>query len=290
MNEAGASRPLFLVMILKLRDRSLDLSRPIVMGILNVTPDSFSDGGRHAALAGAIDRAATMTAEGAGILDVGGESTRPGSEPVSIDEELARVVPVIEALRQRFEVPLSIDTMKPAVMRAVISVGASLVNDVNALRAPGALAEVAESGAAACLMHMQGEPKTMQQAPSYGDVVDEVEAFLRERLAAAQAAGIPRERLLVDPGFGFGKTFEHNRLLLRELQRLAALGVPLLVGMSRKGMLGQVGGLPVDRRLNPGLAAAALAVWQGAAIIRTHDVRATRETVDFAAAVRDGAA
>ena len=277
-------------MILTLRDRSLDLSRPLVMGILNVTPDSFSDGGRHVALSDAVDRAAAMIDEGAGILDVGGESTRPGSASVSEPEELDRVVPVIEALCQRFDLPLSIDTMKPAVMRAAIAAGASLVNDVNALRAPGALEVVAEGGAAACLMHMQGTPQTMQQAPAYGDVVAEVEAFLRERIAAAEAAGIPRARLLVDPGFGFGKTFEHNRQLLRELDRFAALGLPLLVGMSRKGMLGQVGRLPVEQRLNPGLAAAALAVWQGATIVRTHDVRATRETVDFIAAIRGGAA
>jgi dihydropteroate synthase len=277
-------------MILKLRAHQLDLSRPVVMGILNVTPDSFFDGARHVVLRDAIDRAAAMIEEGARILDVGGESTRPGSDPVSEAEELQRVVPVIEALRQRFGAPISIDTMKPAVMRAAVAAGAALVNDVNALRAPGALSAVAESGAAACLMHMQGEPKTMQQAPTYGDVVAEVETFLRERLAAAEAAGIPRERLLVDPGFGFGKSFEHNRLLLRELHRVAALGVPLLVGLSRKGMLGQIGGLAIDRRLNPGLAAAALAVWQGASIVRAHDVRATREAIDFAAAIRDGAA
>ncbi len=236
-------------MLLTCGHHRLDLSAPVVMGVLNVTPDSFSDGGRFSDLAAALGQARKMAGEGAAIIDVGGESTRPGAAPVGVEEELARVVPVIEALCAELDLPVSVDTSKPEVMRAALAAGATMVNDVAALRAPGALDAVAGCGAAVCLMHMQGEPQTMQAAPRYDDVVAEVRGFLERRVAAAEAAGIARNRLVVDPGFGFGKTLEHNLLLLGGLGRVAPAGLPLLAGLSRKSMIGQLTGRPLDGRL-----------------------------------------
>ncbi|HLP97870.1 MAG TPA: dihydropteroate synthase [Sideroxyarcus sp.] len=253
-----------------------DLSRPLVMGIVNVTPDSFSDGGRHASTTAAIDHAHRLIEEGADILDIGGESTRPGAATVSEQQELERILPVLEGLRG-IAVPVSIDTYKPQVMRAALAAGASLVNDVNALQAPGALEAVAGSDAAVCLMHKQGEPQTMQQQPRYEDAIAEVCAFLSGRIAAAEAAGIKRERIVIDPGFGFGKTLAHNLELLRGLASFRPLGVPVLAGMSRKSMLGAITGREVGDRMAASVAAAMLAVQRGAAIVRVHDVR---ETVD----------
>jgi dihydropteroate synthase len=253
-----------------------DLSRPIVMGIINVTPDSFSDGGHHASTAAAIAHARQLIEEGADILDIGGESTRPGAGSVSLQEELDRVLPVIEGLRD-ISVPVSIDTCKTEVMRAALSAGASMVNDVNALQAEGALEAVAKSDAAVCLMHKQGTPQTMQQQPCYQNVVAEVCNFLRERIDAAETAGIARQRIVIDPGFGFGKTLAHNLDLLRELASFRALGVSVLAGLSRKSMLGAITGRDVNDRMVASVAAALLAVQRGAAIVRVHDVR---ETVD----------
>ena len=273
-------------MTLDLPGRTLDLGSAVVMGILNVTPDSFSDGGAHAVHEAALAAARRMVAEGAAIIDIGGESTRPGATPVSEAEELDRVLPVIEAVARELDCVISVDTMKPAVMRAAAAAGAHLINDVNALRAPGAIEAVAASDMAACLMHMRGTPQTMQLDPSYEDVVVEVAAFLEARVAACEVGGIARERLLVDPGFGFGKRLDHNLRLFASLDAIVALGLPVLVGVSRKGMLGQILDLSVERRLNGGLAAAAIAVASGALVIRSHDVQATVEAVKFAAAVR----
>lgn len=245
------------------------------MGIVNVTPDSFSDGGRYIDPAAAIGHAERLVEEGADILDLGGESTRPGSLPVGEQEELDRILPVLEAVRG-LGVPVSVDTMKPAVMRAAVAAGAAMINDVYGFRAPGAWAAVRDSDCVLCVMHMLGEPRTMQDAPHYGDVVAEVEAFLAERMAAAEAAGIARARLWVDPGFGFGKTLEHNLALLRALPRLARLA-PVLVGLSRKRMIGALTGRDIPDRLAGSVAAALRAVDNGAAIVRVHDVR---ETVD----------
>lgn len=253
-----------------------DLARPLVMGIVNITPDSFSDGGQHASTAAAIAHARQLIADGADILDIGGESTRPGAAPVSEQQELERVLPVIEGLRG-IAVPISIDTWKPQVMRAALAAGASMVNDVNALQAEGALQAVADTDAAVCLMHKQGTPQTMQQRPEYQDVITEVSTFLRQRIAAAEAAGIARQRMVIDPGFGFGKTLAHNLDLLRDLAAFRALGVPLLAGLSRKSMLGAITGREVGERAAASVAAAMLAVQRGAAIVRVHDVR---ETVD----------
>jgi dihydropteroate synthase len=253
-----------------------DLARPLVMGIVNVTPDSFSDGGHHATTTPAIAHALQLLEDGADILDIGGESTRPGAAAVSVREELDRVLPVIEGLRG-ISVPISIDTWKPEVMRAALAAGASLVNDINALQAADALDIVAKSDAAVCLMHKQGAPQTMQQQPQYLDVIVEVSAFLRQRMAVAEAAGIARDRIVLDPGFGFGKTLAHNLDLLRELEAFCALGVPVLAGLSRKSMLGAITGRDVNERLAASVAAALLAVQRGAAIVRVHDVR---ETVD----------
>jgi dihydropteroate synthase len=253
-----------------------DLARPLVMGIVNITPDSFSDGGQHASTAAAIAHARQLVADGADILDIGGESTRPGAATVSEQEELARVLPVIEGLRG-IDVPISIDTWKPEVMRAALEAGVSMVNDINALLEPGALDVVAKSNVAVCLMHKQGTPQTMQQQPQYQDAVTEVSVFLYERISSAVAAGIARERIVIDPGFGFGKTLAHNLNLLRELESFCALGVPVLAGMSRKSMLGAITGRDVNERMAASVAAALLAVQRGAAIVRVHDVR---ETVD----------
>jgi len=245
------------------------------MGILNVTPDSFSDGGRFIDPAAAVRQARRMVEEGAAIIDIGGESTRPGAQGVSVQEELDRVIPVIEALSAELSVPLSIDTSKPKVMRLAVRAGAGLINDVNALRAPDALQAAAEAGVPVCLMHMRGEPRTMQSAPVYVDVVAEVLDFFRQRLAACRQEGISRDRLIVDPGFGFGKTLTHNLLLLRHLQRFSDLGLPVLAGVSRKSMIGTLLDKPADQRLHGSIAAALLAVEKGAAIVRVHDVAPT---------------
>ena len=267
--------------------KPLDLSVPRVMGVLNVTPDSFSDGGRFARLPLALERAREMVAEGAAIIDVGGESARPGALPVGVEEELRRVLPVVEALAAELPVPISVDTGTPKVIREAVAVGAGLVNDVRALRVPGALEAAAAAGVPVCLMHMQGEPGTMQASPRYDDVVGEVVRFLEERVAACEAQGIPRSRILLDPGFGFGKTLEHNLRLLHRLDRVAAVGLPVLVGMSRKSMFGALLDAPVHRRLYGGLAAAVVAVMRGARVVRTHDVRATVEALAVVSAVMD---
>ena len=267
------------------RGKTLDLSRPRVMGILNVTPDSFSDGGDFVSIAAALRRAREMVDEGVDIIDVGGESTRPGAAPVGEDEELSRVIPVIEGIAGEIPVPLSVDTSKPRVMTEAVAAGAGLINDVWALRAPGALEAAAEARVPVCLMHMQGEPRSMQAAPRYSDVTREVRDFLRGRIQACADAGIPAERLLVDPGLGFGKTLEHNIALLRNLGAISELGVPVLVGASRKSMLGALLDAPVDQRLYGGLAAAVLAVARGARLIRTHDVKPTVDTLKVAGAI-----
>lgn len=265
--------------------RPLDLSHPRIMGVINVTPDSFSDGGRYITLDAALRQGERLAAEGADILDVGGESTRPGADEVGVAEEIDRVVPVIAALARHLDLPLSVDTNKPEVMRAAVAAGAGLINDIYALRRPGALAAAAELAVPVCLMHMRGTPETMQQAPRYTDPIAEVSAFLEERLTACAAAGIPRQRLLLDPGFGFGKTLAHNLALLAGLPTLAALGQPLLVGLSRKSMIGALTGREVSERLAGSLAAAVLAVERGARVIRVHDVAATRDALRVALAV-----
>ena len=264
----------------------LDLAEPAVMGVLNVTPDSFSDGGHPVDPATAVARGRRLAAEGAAIVDVGGESTRPGAAPVPVAVEIDRVVPVIGRLAADLAVPLSVDTSKPEVMRAAVAAGAQMINDVRALTAPGALEAAAEAGAAVCLMHMQGEPATMQDDPSYGDVVAEVRDFLRARAAACVAAGIARERICIDPGIGFGKRVEHNLALLARLDELAGLGFPVLLGVSRKSLIGIITGRPAGARLAGSIAFAALAVARGAAIVRAHDVAATLDAVKAAAALR----
>jgi dihydropteroate synthase len=265
----------------------LVLSHPLVMGIVNVTPDSFSDGGHYSTTHSAIAHALQLIEDGADILDIGGESTRPGAAPVSVQEELDRVLPVIEGLRG-LAVPISIDSYKPSVMRAAILAGASMVNDVSALQAAGALQEVAQSDVAVCLMHKQGTPVNMQCRPAYQDVLGEVAAFLRERIAACGSAGINRERIVIDPGFGFGKTVEHNLDLLRHLDQLRELGMPILAGLSRKSMLGSITGRGVGERKAASLAVALLAVQRGAAIVRVHDVRETVDVLKIWNAVNEG--
>ncbi len=256
------------------------------MGVLNLTSDSFSDGGRYVSLDTALAHARRMAEEGADIIDVGGESTRPGAQPVPEQQELDRVIPVIERLRRELPCVLSIDTMKPAVMRAACAAGAQIVNDVNALRAPGAIEAVRDAGAAACLMHMQGEPRTMQVAPGYVDVLAEVTDFFLERVHECVDYGLSRQSLLLDPGFGFGKTLEHNLGLLARLPAIVALGFPVLVGLSRKSMFQKLCGAAIDQRLPASLAAATAAVLGGAVIVRAHDVRETRDAVSVAAAIR----
>ena len=252
--------------------------RPLLMGIVNITPDSFHDGGRFVAAGDAIDHARQLVEEGADLLDLGGESTRPGAQPVPADEELRRVLPVLEAVRD-LGVPVSIDTRQPAVMRAALAAGAAMINDVNALRAPGALEAVAGTDASVCLMHMQGEPRTMQQAPRYADVVGEVTAFLEARIAACVAAGIDRGRIVIDPGFGFGKRLEDNLALARALSALARLA-PVLVGLSRKSMIGALTGRATSAdRLAGSVTAALWAAGHGVAILRVHDVAATRDAL-----------
>jgi len=254
------------------------------MGIVNVTPDSFSDGGQFYSAQQAIEHGLQLIHEGADILDIGGESTRPGAAPVSDEDELARVLPVLEGLREG-RVALSIDTQKTAVMRAALAAGADMVNDVNALQAPGALAAVAQSNVAVCLMHKQGEPQNMQQLPLYHDVVEEVKAFLRARIEAARTAGIASNRIVIDPGFGFGKNLEHNVALFRGLPSFQDLGVPLLAGLSRKSMLGKIAHLEVNERIHASVAAAVLAVMKGAKIVRVHDVKATLDALAIVNAV-----
>jgi dihydropteroate synthase len=265
---------------------SLDLTVPVVMGVLNVTPDSFSDGGLFLRPENAIRQARRMAAEGAGIIDVGGESTRPGADAVEVEEELDRVIPVIEALVAGIDLPVSVDTSKPEVMKAAIAAGASMINDVMALQESGAVEAVAGSGVAICLMHMQGRPRTMQAAPDYEDVVQDVHDFLSERVRACELDGIDRSRLVIDPGFGFGKSLEHNLALLAALAEFCGEGLPVLVGLSRKSLIGQLTGRPAGERLAGSVALAALAVHQGAALVRAHDVAATVDAVRIAVAVR----
>ena len=267
----------------------IDLGRPRVMGIVNITPDSFSDGGQHASTAAALRHCERLVEEGADILDIGGESSRPGSEPVSLEDELARVLPVLREAA-RFGVPLSIDTYKPDVMRAALDLGVDIVNDIAALGRPGALEAVAaHPSCGVCLMHMRGEPKTMQaEEPVYGDVVAEVAAFLRERADAVRAAGLAAERIVLDPGIGFGKTSAHNLALLARQRELLPLGYPLLVGWSRKRTLGEVTGRPVGDRLAASVAAALASVHHGARIVRVHDVAATADALKVWGAAGSG--
>jgi len=255
------------------------------MGVLNVTPDSFSDGGKFLSLEPAVEQGVRLAAQGAALIDVGGESTRPGADPVSEAEELRRVIPVIERLRAATDAVISIDTSKPAVIRAAAAAGAGLVNDVRALREPGAIEAAAASGCAVCLMHMQGEPRTMQRAPHYEDVVGEVRAFLGDRAAACREAGIGTGRLVVDPGFGFGKNTEHNLTLLSRLAELAADGLPVLVGLSRKSMLGTLTGRQPGERVAGSVALAVIAVLNGARIVRAHDVASTVDALKLVGAV-----
>jgi len=277
--------PMYLRSSLHCGKFKLDLSRPLVMGIVNVTPDSFSDGGQHLQCAAALVHAHQLIADGADIVDIGGESSRPGAQPVSIQEELDRVLPIIEGLHD-MPVPISIDTCKPEVMEAAIAAGAQMVNDINALQDPAAMSVVAASPVAVCLMHKRGNPQTMQAQPHYQDVVAEVSEFLRERIAAAEMAGIERKRIVIDPGFGFGKTLEHNLVLLRELSKLGELGMPVLAGLSRKSMLGALTGQDVGDRLAASVAAALIAVQRGAGIVRVHDVRATVDALKVLNAVK----
>jgi dihydropteroate synthase len=269
---------------------TLKLDVPAVMGILNVTPDSFSDGGRFAGRDAALRQAEAMARDGAAIIDVGGESTRPGANNVSEQEELDRVLPVIEAVISAVDVPVSIDTSKPGVMRAAVGAGAAMINDIRALREEGALEAAVELQCPVCLMHMRGEPRTMQQEPEYGDVVAEVAEFLAQRVRACVAAGLGEERIIVDPGFGFGKTSRHNIELLANLRQLRPIGRPIMAGLSRKSTLGELTGRDVGERLPASIAAAVIAAIEGATIVRVHDVRETVDALRVAAAVleRDG--
>lgn len=275
-------------MLLHCGSRTLNLSRPVVMGILNVTPDSFSDGGRFVTLDAALRQAECMQAEGAAMIDVGAESTRPGAVAVSVQEELDRILPVVAALVRECDVVVSVDTSTPEVMREAAMAGAGFLNDVRALQRPGALKAAAETGLPVCLMHMQGEPGTMQQQPHYDDLFAELETFFHSRIHACQEAGIPREKIVLDPGFGFGKTLGHNLALLDGLSRFGSLGLPQLIGLSRKSMLGAIlGGAAVDQRLFASVSAAAIAVLKGAAIVRVHDVKPTVDAIAVAAALRE---
>lgn len=259
------------------RDSVLDLSRPQVMGILNVTPDSFSDGGKYTTLNGALRHAQDMIGAGASLIDIGGESTRPGADDVSVEQELERVIPVVEALAARFDVWISVDTSKPEVITAAAAAGAHLINDIRSLQEPGALAAAADSGLPVCLMHMQGQPKTMQKNPHYDDLLADVKDFFQRHIARCEQAGIAKSRLLLDPGFGFGKDLSHNYRLLAHLGELRQFALPLLVGMSRKSMVGQLLNVPPLQRVHGSVACAVIAAMQGARIIRVHDVK---ETVD----------
>ena len=264
----------------------LALDRPLIMGVVNITPDSFSDGGRFLDPSAAVAHARTLIEAGADLLDLGGESSRPGADPVSLEEERRRVLPVLERVVD-LGVPVSVDTCKPEMMRSALAAGASMINDVFALRAPGALEAVAGTDCAVCLMHMQGEPRTMQADPAYRDVVREVREFLMERAGAAQDAGVGRDRIVVDPGFGFGKTKEHNLALLRQLGELSPLGYPLLAGLSRKSLFGKIVGRAVAERMPASVAGALIAVQRGAAIVRVHDVAPTRDALTVWRAIED---
>ena len=272
---------------LKCGSYTLSLERPLVMGVVNVTPDSFSDGGMFADAAGAISHGRRLIDEGADILDIGGESTRPGAAPVSLAEERLRVVPVITGLAG-CGVPIAVDTRKPDLMREAVDAGASMINDIGALGAEGAVEALAATEAAVCLMHMQGDPQTMQNAPAYSNVVREVREFLRGRVEVAERAGISRDRIVVDPGFGFGKTLEHNLALLRGLGEFSDLGAAILAGLSRKTMLGRITGRDVGERVHASVAAALVAVKNGAHIVRVHDVAATRDALAIWQAVKNG--
>jgi len=271
---------------MQFKHQLLDLSQARVMGILNVTPDSFSDGGRFTQVDSAIRQARQMVADGASIIDVGGESTRPGAQPVDEQQELDRVIPVIERIARELDVVISIDTSKAAVMREAIAVGAHMINDVQALRGSNTLETASRLAVPVCLMHMLGEPRTMQSEPQYRDVVEDVRSFLQERVQACRSAGIRQDQIIVDPGFGFGKTLQHNLALFEQIPRFVELGYPVLVGVSRKSMVGSILDLPVEQRLFGSLGLAALAVWLGASIIRAHDVGATVQAVRVVQAVR----
>ncbi|ARU92544.1 dihydropteroate synthase [Tatumella citrea] len=266
------------------RDSELDLSFPHVMGILNITPDSFSDGGSHATLTDAITHTNEMVNAGATIIDVGGESTRPGAADVSVEEELERVIPVVTEIARRFEVWISVDTSRPEVIRESARAGAHLINDIRALQVPGALSAAADTGLPVCIMHMQGQPKTMQQAPDYDDVVAEVDSFFTEQIERCLAGGIKKQNLILDPGYGFGKTVTHNYQLLANLSHFHHFGLPLLAGMSRKSMIGQLLNVGPSQRLSGSLACAVIAAMQGAQILRVHDVKETVEAMRVAEA------
>ena len=274
--------------VLQCRGRVLGLEQPVVMGVLNVTPDSFSDGGKFVRLDAAVERGVQMAEEGAAVIDVGGESTRPGAQPVGLDEELRRVIPVIARLRSRTQAILSVDTSKAEVMRAAAAAGAAMINDVRALREPGALEAATMSGCAVCLMHMLGEPRMMQDSPTYQDVVAEVRGFLAARVAACVGAGLAAERIVLDPGFGFGKTLAHNLQLLRHLSDLSVSGLPILAGLSRKSMVGALTGRPPEERVEGSVALAVIAALNGARILRVHDVGATVDALKVVAAVQIG--
>lgn len=273
-------------MLLNCAGKPLDLSRPAVMGVLNLTPDSFSGDGLADDVEAACARGLALAAAGAAVIDIGGESTRPGAARVSVQDELARVLPVIERLAPQLTVPISIDTRHAEVMRAAVGAGAGLINDIAALREPDALEAAAALDVPVIVMHMQGEPGTMQQSPHYDDVVSEVAAFLGERVAACEAAGIPRQRILLDPGFGFGKTAAHNLALLRGLPALGQMGLPIVAGMSRKSLIGVVTGAPVTQRLGGSIALAVLAAQRGARLLRVHDVDATVQALALLGAVQ----
>ncbi|MBU6951996.1 dihydropteroate synthase [Hahella sp. HN01] len=273
-------------MKLTLPNSILDLSAPVVMGVLNVTPDSFSDGGRFLSPDDALRQVEKMVSEGAVFIDVGGESTRPGAAPVTVSQELDRVCPLVEAVRARFDVHISVDTSTPEVMSESVVLGADLINDVRALTRDGALEAAASSKAAVCLMHMKGEPGAMQDNPIYTDIVKEVSSYLGARRSAALEAGIDIDRIMLDPGFGFGKTLEHNLALMKHLQAFVGMGSPVLVGVSRKSMLGMITGKAVEERLIASVSAAAVAIYNGARIIRAHDVGATVDAIKVAAAIR----
>jgi len=270
---------------MQFKHKQLDLSQPQVMGILNVTPDSFSDGGRYTRVDAALQQARRMVEEGASIIDIGGESTRPGAQPVNEQQELARVIPVLERIARELDVIISIDTSKAGVMREAVAAGAHMVNDVLALREPEALAAATQLQVPVCLMHMQGEPRTMQANPAYQDVVADVRTFLQQRVQACVAAGMSHDQLILDPGFGFGKSLPHNLTLFKHLPEFVQLGYPVLVGVSRKSMLGTILDLPAEQRLSGSIGLAALAVWLGASIIRAHDVGPTVQAIRAVRAV-----
>ncbi|GAA6183238.1 MULTISPECIES: dihydropteroate synthase [Aliiglaciecola] len=264
---------------MQFKDKHIDLTIPRVMGILNVTPDSFSDGGKYVGLDNALTQAEIMISAGADFIDVGGESTRPGAQDVSVQQELDRTIPVIEAIHANFDVVVSIDTSKPQVMKHAVDAGAGLINDIRALSEEGAIKAAAKTGAAICLMHMQGQPKNMQQAPTYDDVVNDVIAFLQSKIEQCLRAGIPKSLLMIDPGFGFGKTLPHNYQILDRLEEMKELDLPMLIGVSRKSMIGNLLDREVDERLAGSIAAATIALTKGASILRVHDVKQTVDAV-----------